>query len=599
MFVGIYSLIYASTSIDLAQVDKKVQKSSIQSHTDKIAIDAKKLLKADEVLIMVMNSHTGKIEALSSSNAKSDAFVSWAYEPGSVVMPITMAIALDAGLVHENEQINLHGGSIRVNSFTIRDEQTLDKPLDITGVITHSSKVGIVQIAQRLSDTELFAGFESFGLSKITKVGSPSFIATAYGYSMLVTPIQMMRAYASFSNGGKAVLPYLYHKPDASHKRILSFRTAQLIKRMLIANVKEGTGKNADVSGFTIGGKTSTAHISSNAHHINAYNSSFFGFVEDRGGNLYTIGVIVRNPKGIYLASQTAAPVFRKIVLTMRHEGLLAKVYKAQKDNHFVPFFSPPLKNCNIIHKYGKYRDSEYNLSVFNEGILLAPAHDRQEVYAVEKGTVSFVGNDPLLGKTIVISHNNSKYKSVYAGLYSVNSAIYKGVSVSKNTVIGRAGRKLTFQLVHKGDLVDPEKYIHFKDFQTKSKAPNDANEQIPYEIIVNSEASASNQYFSCTIYSKRDHNKIGTVIQPINKYQVHKRKDTEAEIVGIYKANDDNYYIDAITTKGTKTASCNACQEYNVETFKVTEAGLISMRLRPFNIDTYTPYKAIKMKVE
>ena len=185
MLIGIHSLIYASTSIDLAQIDEKVQKLSIQSHTNKIAIDAKKALKADEVFIMVMNSYTGKIEALSSSNAESNTFVSWAYEPGSVVIPITIAIVLDAGLVHENEQIDLHGGSIRVNGFTIRDEQKLNKPLDLTGIITHSSKVGIVQIAQKLSDTELFVGFESFGFSKLTKVDLPSFIATAYGYGML------------------------------------------------------------------------------------------------------------------------------------------------------------------------------------------------------------------------------------------------------------------------------------------------------------------------------------------------------------------------------------------------------------------------------
>ncbi len=115
--------------------------------------------------------------------------------------------------------------------------------------------------------------------------------------------------------------------------------------------------------------------------------------------------------------------------------------------------------------------------------------------------------------------------------------------------------------------------------------------ETIPFKVLVNSDISSSNQYFSCTIYLKRNNHKIGQVIQPINKYQANKRKETEREIVGIYKAKDGNYYIDSITTKGTKTASCNACQIYNIETFQVTEDKLISKGLRNFDIDSYTQY--------
>jgi len=110
--------------------------------------------------------------------------------------------------------------------------------------------------------------------------------------------------------------------------------------------------------------------------------------------------------------------------------------------------------------------------------------------------------------------------------------------------------------------------------------------EEIPFDVVVKSESSASNQYLEATIYSKKDNHKIGTVIQSINKYQANRRNGSEREIVGIYRANDGNYYIDTITTKGTLTASCNAEQTYKVETFEVTQNGLISKGLRSFDID-------------
>ncbi len=114
---------------------------------------------------------------------------------------------------------------------------------------------------------------------------------------------------------------------------------------------------------------------------------------------------------------------------------------------------------------------------------------------------------------------------------------------------------------------------------------------KIPFKVVVHSEVSSSSQYFEATIYSKKDKHKIGTVIQPINRYQAYKRHGSESDIVGIYKSIDGNYYIDAITDKMTMLASCNACQTYNVETFQVTDRKLISKGLRVYDIDHYTPY--------
>lgn len=489
LFIGISSLVFADALTYQAKAEMNATKSSgkkliMQSRTDQIALKAKKALKADEVLVMIMDSRSGKVEALSSSNPKSNAFISWVYEPGSIMIPLTIAVALDANVVNGKEQIGLYKESIKVGKFTIRENTYEEnKTLDITSVINHSSNVGIVQIIQRFSDSKFFAGLKNFGLGKPTKIDLPheesgilrnntklSSITAAYGYGVSVTPIQLMRAYASLNNGGTLPTPYLHYPPTTLSERVISAQTANLLKKALIKNAQNGRGKNTIVKGLTIGGKMSTSHRISHGHYSDAYNSSFFGFVEDKTGHIYTIGIIIQNPKHKYSASQIVTPLFYTTILAMQDEGLLEKNHTAQKNNQLNLLFTSPLRGCSIAEKYGEHRDSEYNLTVFREGVLLTSPYDLPEVYTIDRGRVSFLGDDPLLGKTIIISHSNSKWQSVYAGLNSINPTLYKGTSVSKNTVLGRVKRKLTFQLLYTDHFVDPEKFINFKDTHKKLK---------------------------------------------------------------------------------------------------------------------------------
>ena len=114
-------------------------------------------------------------------------------------------------------------------------------------------------------------------------------------------------------------------------------------------------------------------------------------------------------------------------------------------------------------------------------------------------------------------------------------------------------------------------------------------------QYTVNSASSMAHIY---EIYSKIDkHHKIGIVADPLNKYQANNRNGLESVVEGIYKDSNGNYLIDKITTKGTKTAKCNACQEYNVETLQITQEGIISINVRPFNIETYKPFTKLNTK--
>ena len=98
------------------------------------------------------------------------------------------------------------------------------------------------------------------------------------------------------------------------------------MREILKKVVKKGTATLADIEGLEIGGKTGTAHIARGGRYVRAYNSSFFGFANDRK-HRYTIGVTVIEPKEKYFASQTAVPIFRDIVMELINEGYLSLEY--------------------------------------------------------------------------------------------------------------------------------------------------------------------------------------------------------------------------------------------------------------------------------
>lgn len=120
-----------------------------------------------------------------------------------------------------------------------------------------------------------------------------------------------------------------------------------------------------------------------------------------------------------------------------------------------------------------------------------------------------------------------------------------------------------------------------------------DTPDDFPYIIVLSSTQSASKQSHVYRFFSKKTKNiKIGEIHQPLNKYQANNENGSEAIVEGIYKNKAGEYLIDSITSKGTETASCNACQDYNVETFKITERNIESINLRAFDIETYKPLK-------
>ena len=316
----------------------------------------KEKLSADEIIVSVMNSKTGEIITLASSNRFNPEkirqkdipslnvnAIEYQFEPGSVIKPLSISLVMDKDRIKKNElffayntkgKANKKGefpkGKYKLGRFTIKDDHRFKKHyLTLKDIVIYSSNIGTLTIAQRLSGPEFYEGYKRFGLARKTgidlpyerkglihsvrqysagdKAGSDNvFKATdSYGQGITTTFMQIMKAYSAFNNDGYMSTPkivsYLSHDENkykaytTKPEKVISKKTALAMKKLLVQTVDEGTGKAAQMEGIEVGGKTGTAQIARKGKYLKKYISSFFGFVND-DENSYTIGVTVMNP---------------------------------------------------------------------------------------------------------------------------------------------------------------------------------------------------------------------------------------------------------------------------------------------------------------
>ncbi|MGW8170002.1 MAG: peptidoglycan D,D-transpeptidase FtsI family protein [Sulfurovaceae bacterium] len=333
----------------------------LQRNIEYMLDDMKKETNSEEIIATVMDSKSGKIIAMASSNRfdpnsikKQDIqslnpkFSEYLYEPGSVLKPFTLAIALDHKRVTPQTIFNLFNGELDIGGRRkITDGEHRFAALSASDIIVHSSNVGISLISWRLSGAEFRDGLLKFGLSRPSGIDLSRDLAgtikpvsllnhklhranSSYGYGLMVSFMQLLKAYASFNNNGIMPTPHLidhfedaknnkYKLPSITHKtQVISAATANQMNRILIDTVSKGTGIAASTPGIVVGGKTGTAKMTTAGKYVNnKYQTSFFGFANDDKGHRYTIGVLVINPNRpfpYYYASMTSVPVAKKII---------------------------------------------------------------------------------------------------------------------------------------------------------------------------------------------------------------------------------------------------------------------------------------------
>ena len=299
---------------------------------------------------IVMNPDTGAVLALANwpnvnannppppaNLANSDMAVQFNYEPGCTFKAITVAGALQDGLVTPSTQFNIPP-YLEAYGQTISDaEAHPDETLTTAGILKVSSNIGADEIGARLGPTQFNYWVHRFGFGSRTGVDLPgedggiilppslysgtSMYNLPFGQGESVTPMQMVAAYAAIANGGILRPPHVVSsiggKPVAipiGH-RIISANTAAELRQMLRGVFGDGgTASGAAIKGYDMAGKTGTANIAVDGKYSNSlYVASFVGMVPYNDPKLLAM-VVVNEPQGSIYGGSVAAPAFQKIV---------------------------------------------------------------------------------------------------------------------------------------------------------------------------------------------------------------------------------------------------------------------------------------------
>ncbi|MGH8508759.1 MAG: peptidoglycan D,D-transpeptidase FtsI family protein, partial [Gammaproteobacteria bacterium] len=254
------------------------------------------------------------------------------FEPGSTIKPFTIASALESGAIGAKTMIDTRPGTLRVGRHTVRDLHDYGR-LDMTGIISKSSNVGITKIAMSLEPAQLWGMLARLGFGAATGSGFPGEAAgrlqhysewrtidqvtLAFGYGLSVTALQLANAYLAFANDGM-VLPVnllrLSERPRG--RRVMSRSSAQTVRDMLEAAVHQGTGALARITGYSVAGKTGTVHKPAHAggYAEDRYVSLFAGMIPASQPRLVAVIMIEEPARGGHFGGQVAAPVFARVM---------------------------------------------------------------------------------------------------------------------------------------------------------------------------------------------------------------------------------------------------------------------------------------------
>ena len=267
----------------------------------------------------------------------------FSYEPGSTFKTIAAAAALDSGAIKPDSIFFMENNKWSVSGIPIRDHQ--EKPwLTVSEILEVSSNIGASKIALELGAKNLFSYFKKFGFGVKTNIGflgeisgtlrdhttwKPIDTAKAgYGYTVAVSPVQLVSAYSVFANGGTLMQAHLIDRieyPDgrveqiatpSAVRRVLKPETVTQVNKWLENVVTKGTGKPAKVEGYRVAGKTGTSEKLKEAgkYGKNAHIASFCGFIPASDPK-WTILVVLDEPRSAQRAlfGSASAQIFSEI----------------------------------------------------------------------------------------------------------------------------------------------------------------------------------------------------------------------------------------------------------------------------------------------
>lgn len=340
---------------------------NIQLYCEQAAKKVKEAKSADSVSIIVMNPQNGEIMAMVNvpefhlnepfmlvtsddgvvtggatqeqlNQMWRNQCISDTYEPGSVFKIITTAAAFEEGVVSLNDNFFCPGYKL-VEDRRIHCHKRVGHGAEtFTQGIMNSCNPVFIELGMRLGTDNFYKYFNQFGLLKRTNIDLPGEAVTimhdkknvgpvelatvSFGQSFQITPIQLVTTVSSLINGGNRITPHfgVSVKNDQGElvqtlkynvaEGTVSSETSGVLRDVLEKVVSEGSGRNAKIEGYTIGGKTATSQTLPRS--ANKYISSFLGFAPAENPQVLAL-CIINNPQGIYYGGTIAAPVVKEI----------------------------------------------------------------------------------------------------------------------------------------------------------------------------------------------------------------------------------------------------------------------------------------------
>ena len=339
---------------------------NIQAYCQQEAEKAMAEKQADSVSILLMNPQNGEIYAcvnvpefdlndpftlqqdttgLSEKEIQDllnqmwrNACINDTYEPGSTFKIITMSAGLSEGVVSPNDSFFCPGYKIVEDRRIHCHKRTGHGAENFVQGAQNSCNPVFIEVGLRLGVEKFCDYFRNFGLMEKTGIDLPGEASTimhkeenigevelatmAFGQSFQITPIRLAATVSALVNGGKMVTPHVAtdvldeegnvvkHLKFPEKKGVLSEETSRTVREILESVVSEGSGKNAYLEGYSIGGKTATSQTLPRS--ANRYISSFLGFTPAEHPTVLGL-CIIRNPQGVYYGGTICAPVIRDI----------------------------------------------------------------------------------------------------------------------------------------------------------------------------------------------------------------------------------------------------------------------------------------------
>ncbi|QPF75335.1 penicillin-binding protein 2 [Roseateles sp. DAIF2] len=326
--------------IDLS-IDSKVQFFAYQRIRDAVAEH-----RAKAGSVVVLDAQTGEVLALSNfpsynpgdrqnlsgaqlrNRALTDVF-----EPGSTMKPFIAALALETHHIRLDSVINTAPRSLVISGWSPSDTKP-HGDLTVAGVIQKSSNIGTAKLAMMMQPREMHEMFTAIGLGQRPQLNFPGAVTgklrpykswrpieqatMSYGYGLSASLFQLARAYTVFARDGELIPATMRHQPEGEPVpgiRVFSPKVAQEVRQMLqMAAAPGGTAPLAQVAGYSVGGKSGTAHKQEGKGYTNKYRSWFVGIAPISKPRI-VVAVMVDEPStGVYYGGAVAGPVFSQVV---------------------------------------------------------------------------------------------------------------------------------------------------------------------------------------------------------------------------------------------------------------------------------------------